>query len=153
MRLETGRHELPTILKAAAIYFALVFGAGFTLGAIRTLFVVPRFGVRVAELMEAPVMLAVIVVAARWVVRKVHTEHRLAIGVLALGLMIAFEFTLVLWLRGLTLDQYFRDRDPVSGAVYYLLLVVFAIMPLLVSDWHPVSGLDNDAGRQAERGS
>ena len=109
MRFKTKRHDLPTILKAATAYFALVFGAGFILGPIRILFIVPRFGERLAELMEAPVMLTVIFVAARWVVRKVHTEHRLAIGVFALCLMIAFEVTLVLWLRGLTLDEYFRE--------------------------------------------
>ena len=145
MRFKTKRHDLPTILKAATAYFALVFGAGFILGPIRILFIVPRFGERLAELMEAPVMLTVIFVAARWVVRKVHTEHRLAIGVFALCLMIAFEVTLVLWLRGLTLDEYFRERDPVAATVYYLLLVVLAFMPLLVSARHSVSGLHNEA--------
>ena len=45
--------------------------------------------------------------------------------------MIVFEFTLVLWLRGLTLDEYFRERDPVAATAYYLLLVVLAFMPLL----------------------
>jgi type IV secretory pathway TrbD component len=145
MRLETKRHDLPAILKAATAYFALVFGAGFILGPIRILFIVPRFGVRIAELMEAPVMLIVIVVAARSVVRKVHSEHRLAIGVFALGLMIAFEFTLVLWLRGLTLAEYFRERDPVAATVYYLLLIVFAFMPFLVSARNSVSELHNEA--------
>jgi hypothetical protein len=58
------------IVKAAAVYFGLVFGAGFILGPIRILFVVPRFGARVAELMEAPLMLIVVAVAARWVVRR-----------------------------------------------------------------------------------
>jgi hypothetical protein len=51
---------------------------------------------------------------------------------LALSLLVALEFTLVLKLRGLTLAEYFRERDPVSGAVYYLMLGVFAVMPLLV---------------------
>jgi len=39
----------------------------------------------------------------------------------------------VLWLRGLTLNQYFASKDPVSGTVYYVLLGMFAIMPLLVA--------------------
>jgi hypothetical protein len=46
------------ILKAGLIYFAIVFGAGFVLGTIRTLWVVPRLGTRMAELMETPIMLA-----------------------------------------------------------------------------------------------
>ena len=130
MKLETKQPEPLIILKAAAVYFALVFGTGFVLGPIRILFLVPRFGVRVAELMEFPVMLVVIVLAARWLVRKFQlTVHTLLVGFLALGLMIAFEFTIVLWLRGLTLSEYFRERDPLAGVVYYLMLLVFAAMP------------------------
>ena len=58
------------ILKAGALYFALVFGAGFVLGTIRTLWVVPRLGMRVAELMETPIMLVVTIAAARWIVHR-----------------------------------------------------------------------------------
>jgi hypothetical protein len=36
------------ILKAGTLYFALVFGAGFLLGAIRVPLLVPRFGERTA---------------------------------------------------------------------------------------------------------
>ena len=143
MKLETKQPEPLTILKAAAVYFALVFGTGFVLGPIRILFLVPRFGVRVAELMEFPVMLVVIVLAARWLVRKFQLSvHTLLVGFLALGLMIAFEFTLVLWLRGLTLSEYFRERDPVAGVVYYLMLLVFAAMPFFMSH---KAGLDYDS--------
>ncbi|HWI12957.1 MAG TPA: hypothetical protein VNT02_01840 [Burkholderiales bacterium] len=35
-------------------------------------------------------------------------------------------------LRGLTLQEYFAARDPVSGTVYHAMLLVFAAMPLLV---------------------
>ena len=93
MKLETERHEPLNILKAAVAYFALVFGAGFVLGPIRILFIVPRFGVRLAELMEFPVMLVVIVLAARWLVRKFQlAAHALLVGFLALALMVTFEF-------------------------------------------------------------
>ena len=51
------------LVKAGAIYFALVFGAGFVLGTVRTLWVVPRVGTRTAELTEMPIMLAVTIVA------------------------------------------------------------------------------------------
>jgi hypothetical protein len=37
------------IMKAGMLYLALVFGAGFVLGPIRILWVVPRFGTRTAE--------------------------------------------------------------------------------------------------------
>jgi hypothetical protein len=125
------------ILKAGVLYFALVFGAGFVLGAIRILWVVPRFGTRMAELMETPIMLGVTIVAARWVVRHLtvppKASRRLGMGCIGLGLMLVVEFTLVLWLRGLSISEYLASRDPVSGTVYYVMLGVFCIMPLLVA--------------------
>ncbi len=53
------------ILKAGVLYFVVVFGVGFVLGTVHTLWVVPRFGTRMAELMETPIMLIVTIVAAR----------------------------------------------------------------------------------------
>jgi len=123
-------------LKASVLYFAVVFGAGFILGPIRILWIAPRLGTRTAELLEAPVMLAISIVAAQWIVRKLAvsptTSSRLGMGIIALGLMLTAEFTLVLWLRGLSIRQYFAGRDPVAGAVYYAMLGVFAFMPLLL---------------------
>jgi hypothetical protein len=125
------------ILKAGVLYFALVFGAGFVLGPIRILWLAPRFGMRIAELMEMPIMFVVIILAARWIVRRLAVPSaplsRLGMGCLALALVLIAEFTLVLWLRGLTIAEYIVSRDPVSGTVYYVMLGMFAIMPLLVT--------------------
>jgi hypothetical protein len=125
------------ILKAGVLYFALVFGAGFVLGTIRTLWIVPRVGTRMAELMETPIMLVITIFAARWTVRRLVVPStppaRLGMGFVALGLVLVAEFTLVLWLRGLTIREYFASRDPVAGTVYYVMLAVFAVMPLLVA--------------------
>jgi hypothetical protein len=125
------------ILKAGLLYFALVFGAGFALGTVRVLWAVPQFGTRIAELIEAPFMLVITVVSAGWVVRRLAVPSiaygRFAMGAIALGLMLTLEFTMVLWLRGLTMKEYFANRDPVSGTVYYILLMLFAVMPLFVA--------------------
>jgi type IV secretory pathway TrbD component len=43
------------------------------------------------------------------------------------------EFTLVLWLRGMSISDYLANRDPVSGTVYYIMLGVFAVVPLFVN--------------------
>jgi hypothetical protein len=124
------------ILKAGILYYALVFAAGFVLGSFRILSVVPRFGTRTAELMESPIMLLVTVVAARSVVNQFaipSTWHaRFKVGGIALGLLLLSEFTLVLWLRGISIREYLASRDPVSGTVYYAELGLLAIMPLLV---------------------
>lgn len=124
------------IAAAGAAYFALAFAAGFVLGTIRVLALVPRVGERAAELIEAPLMLAVVVAAARFVVRRfvpgAPAAARLAVGLLGVALLLAVEFTVVLALRGLSPAEYFAGRDPVAGAVYVALLALFAAMPALV---------------------
>ena len=122
-----------TIVKQSVLYFVLVFGAGFILGPIRILLVIPRVGVRAAELMEAPIMLMVTIAASRWMVRRFpepsNLPRRLAMGFLALALMLGAEFSLAYALQRISVREYLANRDPVSGTVYYALLVVFAILP------------------------
>ncbi len=108
---ERQQHTLMRILKAGLLYFALVFGAGFALGTIRTVWVVPRVGTRTAELMETPIMLAVTIVAAWWTVLRLAVpsvpSSRLGMGCIALVLMLVAEFGFVLWLRGLSIRDCF----------------------------------------------
>jgi hypothetical protein len=93
-------------------------------------------GMRTAELMEAPIMLGVSILAARWTVRHVGIPplwpRRVAMGCIALGLMLLVEFTVVLWIRGMTIRGYFETRDPVSGTVYFVTLGAFAVVPVFV---------------------
>ena len=124
------------VLKAGLLYFVLVFGAGFILGHIRLFWAVPRFGTRMAELLESPIIFAVMVVAAWWVVRccrvPLTASIRLGMGLVALGLMLIAEFGFMLWLRGMTVAQYLATRDPISGTVYYFMLGVMAVLPLFI---------------------
>ena len=128
----TGR-----VLRASLVYFALTFGAGFVLGPFRILVLVPRLGARTAELIEMPVMIGITWLAARWVTQKfsVPPERgpRLSMGVMAGALLLLAEFMLVLRLRGLTLEEYFATRDPVSGTAYYAAVLLLMLMPLLVN--------------------
>jgi len=128
----TGR-----ILRASLVYFALTFGAGFVLGPLRILFLVPRVGARTAELIEMPVMIGITWLAARWVTHKFTVPPargpRLSMGVIAGALLLLAEFMLVLRLRGLTLEEYFATRDPVSGTAYYAAVLLLVLMPLLVN--------------------
>jgi len=124
-------------LKAGVLYFGVVFVAGFMLGAIRTLYVVPRVGARMAELLEAPIMLVVTIVAARWIVLHLAIPRvlsaRLGMGFVALGLLLIAECALVRLLQNISIREYLATRDRVSGTVFYILLVIFALMPLLVA--------------------
>ena len=75
------------LFTSSAVYFAIVFGAGFVFGTVRVMWLVPTVGVRVAELTELPLMLAVVFFAARWVNRRFLAERdqssRLIVGVMA----------------------------------------------------------------------
>ena len=113
-----------------------MFGAGFVLGALRVSFLVPRFGERIAELSEMPLMFAVIVIAARFVIRRfavpLYVAARIRIGFLALGLLLAAELLLAVLLQDRSLADYVASRDPISGSAYLVMLVLFSLMPTLI---------------------
>jgi len=113
----------------------LVFGAGFILGAIRIPLLVPRLGERWAELLEMPIMLAVIVIAAHHIVaRFAPSEPRvlLVVGLFALSILVLAEISLVLLLQHQSLRDYISHRDPVSGTAYLIALGLYAAMPVIV---------------------
>ncbi|MDH4301892.1 MAG: hypothetical protein OEV51_07430 [Nitrospira sp.] len=124
------------IVKAAGIYFALVFGAGFALGTIRVLWLVPAVGTRTAELLEMPIMLIVVILSARWMTQQFQVpptaSSRLGMGGMALAMALALDFTVVLWLRGLSFREYIEAFDPVAGTAYFVMLGLFALMPWFV---------------------
>jgi hypothetical protein len=82
-------------------------------------------------------MLVVIIASARYIVRRLAVpstpSSRLSMGCVGLSLLLVAEFTLVLWVRGMSVSEYFASRDPVSGTIYYAMLAVFAATPLLAS--------------------
>jgi hypothetical protein len=124
-------------VRAGLVYFGLVFGAGFLLGMIRVPLVVPRLGERTAELLEMPVMFAVILLAARFVLRRhaipAAAGVRLAVGFIALACLLAVEVGLATLLQERALADYIASRDPVSGRVYLAMLGVLALMPLMLA--------------------
>lgn len=128
-------------LKAMLLYFVIVLGAGFALGVVRVPLLVPRLGERYAELLEMPVMFLVIVLAARHVVSRFALAAKLAlrlqVGFAALALAVAAELLLATVIQSQSLAGYLASRDPVSGAVYLLLLLVFALMPALLIGVRP----------------
>ncbi|MCB2023044.1 MAG: hypothetical protein KDG44_19760 [Burkholderiaceae bacterium] len=123
------------VLPPALTYFAWVFGAGFVLGVVRVTWLVPRIGERIAELTEMPLMFIVIVLAARWVVRRFALRTRsasLATGIGAVVLLLLAELTFAVVLQARPLIDYIASRDPVSGSVYLALLLLMALLPWLL---------------------
>jgi hypothetical protein len=123
------------MLRAALRYFMIVFGAGFALGTVRVFLLAPRLGIRTAELLEMPLMVAISFVAARRTTRRYGisgARASLGMGSIALLLLIAAEVGMV-WLGGATLADYIASRDPVSGTAYLAALILFGLMPVFIS--------------------
>ena len=125
------------LFKVALVYFAIVFGTGFVLGLFRVLWLIPRFGERNAELIEQPLMLMAVILVARWSVRRTRPAltpiESFSMGLIALTFLVVAELLAVLELRRVSISEYVRSRDPISGIVYLLMLAVFALMPWLLS--------------------
>lgn len=133
-----GRHRATAIVAGGAAYFLIVFAVGFVLGVVRTLWLVPRIGVRWAALLEMPVMLLIIFRVARWVSRRFRLDDpprpvQLGVGLFGLLFLLVAEFGLAFQLGGLSPAEYLEGRDPVSGTAYALSLVLFVLMPTLVT--------------------
>ncbi len=130
-----ARASVSKIIQAGLVYFAIVLGAGFVLGVFRVPFLVPHIGERWAELVEMPVMAAVIFMGAGYILRRFpeicYPTRSLMAGVLALVLSVAAELGLATVLQDRTLADFISSRDRVSGSVYIALLLVFAVMPRL----------------------
>jgi hypothetical protein len=123
-------------LRAAGLYFLIVFSAGFALGTLRVLFIVPAIGERAAELLEMPLMVAIVALAARFIVRKfagsIHgTSQWLQVGVIANLCMLTADVGVGVALRGMTVWQALFARDPLSGTAYYVALGFLALAPWL----------------------
>lgn len=120
-------------LQAALAYFAVVFAVRFLIGVARQLWAAPRFGMTGAELLEAPVIVALMWFAAAWAVKRERlpeaAKYRLSMGVLALGMIVLADWAVALSVGRQSLTAYIRSRGPVAGPIYILLLIVFVLMP------------------------
>lgn len=121
--------------RGVVVYFVLVFGTGFLLGSVRVPFIVPRIGERYAELAEMPLMFTAIFFASRYVLRKygqkTETVGLIAMGAIALLLLVISELLLAVLLADRGVTEYVASRDKVSGSVYLAMLILYAAMPWL----------------------
>jgi hypothetical protein len=130
------RATLIQLLKPATIYFAVVFAAGFLLGTIRVLLIIPFIGVRAAELIETPVMLLISAFAARWILRQFPnirgSADSLAVGLIAVVLLLAAELAVGVFLFHLPITDALVKTDPVLAVAYYGALCLYALMPFIL---------------------
>ncbi len=119
-------------------YFALVFGAGFALGVLRTLLLEPRVGAQTAELLELPLMVLVSAWAAAFCLRRLGAglgrSAAAGAGVAAVILLLGFELVVVLLLRGEPLGGWLATRASPAGVAWGVAVLLFGVWPWLL---HP----------------
>lgn len=121
-------------IKAALAYFAIIFGAGFVLGAARVLLLVPRIGHLSAVMVELPVMLLASWLACRAIVGhwQVPPEagSRILMGLGAFLLLMTAEFVLAVALFGRGPEAFLDDLCTVPGALGLAGQICFGLWPL-----------------------
>lgn len=121
-------------LKAALAYWALIFGLGFVLGTLRTLWLTPLLGSPIcAVLAELPVMLAASWFAAGLLIQRftIRTPgHRAFMGLFAFMLLMASEMVLGIVLLGDSFTGWLRALLTPAGLAGLSGQVLFALFPL-----------------------
>jgi hypothetical protein len=120
--------------RAAFVYFAQVFAAGFVLGTIRFLLIGPAWGEFSAVLLELPIMLTVSWLACGTSLRLFAIRGRrarLAMGVAAFALLMAAELALALIAFGLSPGDHMRTYGTPAGMVGLSGQIAFGLIPLV----------------------
>ena len=82
-------------------------------------------------------MLIAVTVAARWVIRRFEVPQTLSdtlsIGLISIGLLLPAEIAGVVWVRGLSPQEYLATFVTAPGIISLLMFLVFGAMPTLVA--------------------
>lgn len=98
---------------------------GSAFGALRQPVLIPAFGDRIGHLAEFPMVTLGVWIGGR------TTAPALALGVLGVADLIAFESTMALGLMRVSLAEYLAGYDLTRGALFPVGLAVIALAPLL----------------------
>jgi hypothetical protein len=120
-------------IRAGVLYFVVVFAAGFVLGTLRVLALVPALGETAAVALELPFMLAVAWLTCRSLLRRLAVPAtvpaRLAMGTLAFALLISAELALAVALGG-SPGAALAALATTPGLLGLIGQIAFALMPL-----------------------
>ena len=124
------------MVKAGLAYWAFIFGLGFILGAIRTLWLAPLLNsATLAVLIELPFMLIASWFAARTFVAHWSLEmlsERLAMGGIGFALLMASEAFLGIVLMGDSMGDWLAGLVAIPGIIGLAGQLLFAIFPAMV---------------------
>jgi hypothetical protein len=137
---EPAMETRPIARSAAAglAYFAIVFAAGFVLGALRVLVLIPRLGDGpAAVLLELPVMLALSWMACRRLVARFDVPAapvaRLMMGGLAFAALMAAELGVSVFGFGRSLSEHLASYRQLPASLGLAGQIVFAALPMVQS--------------------
>lgn len=120
-------------LRAALLYWALVFAVGFVFGAVRTLWLAPLVGALAAVAIELPLMLAASWLVARRLIRLLGITapaEALIMGFAALALLLGSEAALAWALARQGPGKWAAGLATPPGALGLAGQVLFALIPL-----------------------
>jgi len=124
-----------TALRAGIAYFAVVFAAGFVLGVLRILVVIPKLGELTAVLIELPVILALSWWVSRWLTARFGVGGtmgpRLVMGAVAFGVLMVAEAGMAVLLFGRSLSQHFAGYREMTALIGLLGQIVFGLIPVM----------------------
>ncbi len=119
------------ILLTGATYFAAVFAAGFVLGVLRTLVLVPLLGELVAVLLELPVILTVAWLVCARILRRWPPAPlpALGMGAIAFLLLMAAEAGLSMLLAGRSMAEHLALYSQLPHQLGLAGQMTFAMFP------------------------
>jgi len=119
-----------------AMFGAVMFAAGFVLGAVRTRLLAPQVGEVPAVLTELPVMLALAWVVSGWLMRRApgavtSAGAAVAMGLVALAVLWALELAMLVVLLGVPLAEAPAAFLTPGGRIGLAAQILMALFPTL----------------------
>lgn len=111
------------------LFGSLSFVAGFAFGALRELVLIPALGERIGHLAEFPMVTLAACAIGVWAGRKAAAPA-LAIGLIGVAVLIAFESTMALGFMRVSLADYLAGYDLTRGALFPVGLALMSLSPL-----------------------
>jgi hypothetical protein len=125
-------------LLASLAFFALVFAAGFALGAVREILLRPYLGASLSRLLELPVMIGITVFAASKTVRwfgPADIRGWMRVGWMAFLMLILAELALGILVLRQSLASIGQDFLTGTGFLSFLAQSLMIIAPAFVAGW------------------
>jgi hypothetical protein len=138
IRLRLREDDMVAAIKAGMVYFAVVFAAGFALGVVRVLYVIPRLGETRAVLIEVPLMLALSWWMCGAVIRHFsvpkRTADRAMMCATALVLLMLGELAVAMLAFGRSAAEFLNSLANPNGTIGLAGQMAFVLFPLIRKD-------------------